>query len=431
MTYAVPFDQTKDPIQNQLRHIQAVIAQRYGLKDYGTTASGPTFKFAGLGFHAFALPDTTLDREGRPRQIELNVGNAAGGTAHGADLYRVRHEAATLLARHADLAPGDVVIRAYSQDTKVQPEILLRAALLAHELEMVSGLPVATAQAEGFLSPEAVTVVHGAIPDLAPDTVVGENGTMTYDGYRVVLLCNPNLLGQVARRDHRDLEELVRAIEPGLTHEGTWLTLLGFDKTGQQDVYEGTSIVPIAYTRALGVVETIEAALAMATEYGGAFIKPNAASGGALAVPVDPHDTADDIAAAMVPELELMASKYGPGWEATCPLAVYEFVHSQPAVLNGGGRRWDLRWAVHARPDEVHITPLLARLCPEPITETISIANARCNITGRDPGSVPVLSPAELTEAVGFDPDQLAVCAEGLYEGLRNAAAVTDLPIPA
>jgi hypothetical protein len=431
MTKAVPLDPTTDPTQNLLRHVQAVIAQRFDLKDYGTTIGGPTYKFAGLGFHAFALPDTTLNREEVWQQIELNVGNAAGGTAHGADLYRVRHECATLLARHPDLMRGDVIIRAYSPDTKVQPEILLRAALLAHEIEMLSGLPSTTAPAREQVAPDAVTVVHGAIPDLAPETFVNSDGSMTYRGHRVVLLCNPNLLGQVARREQRDLEELVRTIEPGLTHEGSWLTLLGFDKTAQQDIYEGTSIVPVAYTRTFGIDETIAAAITMANKYDGAFIKPNAASGGALAVPVDPDDTADDIAEAMAPELELMRRKYGPGWENTCPLAVYEFIHSRPAVVNGAGRRWDFRWAVHARPDEIHITPLLARVCPEPIATSISKANAVCNITGRDPGSVPVLSPVELAAAAGIEANQLAKCAEGLYEGLRNAATLADLPLPA
>ncbi len=253
---------------------------------------------------------------------------------------------------------------------------------------------------------------------------------MTYMGRRVVLLCNSNLLGQLARRDQRDLGELVRSIEPGLTHEGAWLTEFGFDKCRQQDLCAGTTIVPATYRRTSGIDETIAAALAIAQTHGGAFIKPNAASGGALALPVDPGDTAEDIAREMAPELELMARKYGPGWEATCPLATYEFVHSLPAMIGADGRRWDLRWAVHARPDEVHITPLMARLCPEPIVETISTANARCNITGRDPASVPVLSPSELMTAVGFGPDDLATCAQGLYQSLHNAARTTDLPIP-
>lgn len=246
MTHAVRFDPTMtDSTQNLLRHIQAVWAQRYGLKDYGTNSGGTTSKFPGLGFHTFALPDTTLDHHGDWKLIELNVSNAAGGTAHGADTFRVRHEGATLFARRDDLQVGDVILRAYSPDTKVQPEILVRVGLLAHEVELLSGLPVVTSPGSMSPSLDAITVVHGAIPDLAPDTEIGEDGSMTFHGHRVVLLCNSNLLGQVARRDGRDLSELVRSIEPGLTHEGSWMTELGFDKCRQQDMYESTSIAPI------------------------------------------------------------------------------------------------------------------------------------------------------------------------------------------
>ena len=155
-----------------------------------------------------------IDNDKAALEQVLGAIRGAGGTAHGADVFRVRHEAATLLARHPDLLPGDVVVRAYSPDTKVQPEILLRTALLASELEITTALPVVTVPASRRLLSDAINVVHGAIPDLASRTDITADGTMTFDGRRVVLLCNSNLLGQVARRDGHDLEELVRSLDP-------------------------------------------------------------------------------------------------------------------------------------------------------------------------------------------------------------------------
>ena len=59
MTQAVTFDPTTtDPTQNLLRHIQAVIAQRYGLKDYGTAAGGTTI--IGGGDSAAAIEEFGL-----------------------------------------------------------------------------------------------------------------------------------------------------------------------------------------------------------------------------------------------------------------------------------------------------------------------------------------------------------------------------------
>lgn len=112
----------------------------------------------------------------------------------------------------------------------------MRAALFAHKIELVSGVPVTVVPAGVTPSEDAINEVHGAIPDLAQSVTVTNDGSLTYMGQPVVMIFNPNLLGQVARRDDIDLTELVGPLRPGLLHEGTWMTCLGFDKTAQQDL---------------------------------------------------------------------------------------------------------------------------------------------------------------------------------------------------
>lgn len=425
MTLSKPYRHGDDE-ENILRHVQTVIADHFELQAY-SGAAGRMYEFPGLGTYTFALPDLCFTTESVWRLIEMNASNAAGGSTHDGDRFRVRHEVQTLLARNGRISAGAVILRPFAQDTRVLPEILVRTALLAHEVEVANGRPTFTTTPDGDLALDALNIVHGSIPAITAKLHL-ERGVLTYDSHPVVMIYNGNVLAQLARSMDTDLNDLLTTVPPGITHEGVWMTKLSFDKPAQQELFAGSSIVPVHYERVGGLDAAVATAKELAARFGGSIVKPGAASGGTLAVPVDPADTEDDIRTALLLEFDAMTRKYGPGWEATCPLAVYEFVHSRPAIVDGSPRRWDLRWAVHVRPEAVHVTPLLARTCPAPIDGRITKANGVGNITGRAHGAVSVLSPAELITAASIEEDDLAVAARGIYDGITAAVTSSGQP---
>lgn len=418
MTDNIPVDNSGP--ENLLRHLQAVWAAYLDQTDFATRRAGMTFNFPGTGIYTFMLADTTYVNDDHWVIIEINGPNAAGTSTHSADLPRVRLEVDTLLGRYGAPQPGAVVLRCYSPDTSLKPEILTRVGIFADELERKAGRPVQTLAAHGSPNQRAVSVVHGDIPELAEKLVL-ENGTLLWKNAPVTMVFNSNVLSQVARLTDRVLDDILDELDPGVTQEGTIVTRVVFNKTAQQDLFVGTEIVPLAYRRAATIAEAAREAVDMAAMYGGAVIKPNATSGGSLVQVVDGSHTVERVLADIAPEIEYMGAKYGPGWERTCPVNVFQFAHGRPAMIHGRGHRWDLRWAVNARPDCTRITPLLARLCPEPIGIEITRGSAVCNLTRRDFGAVNILEPAQLLDVTGLKESQLKLAAEGLFQGLNNA----------
>jgi hypothetical protein len=175
-----------------------------------------------------------------------------------------------------------------------------------------------------------------------------------------------------------------------------------------------------------GLDETVELALEMAASYGGAVIKPDAASGGTCVVMVDARHTRAEVERMLLEGAEKMLAKYGDGWAQTCPMRVYEFVDARPAVhpVTGEAFRWDMRLEVLARPSETLVTPVLARTCPEPIGDLITPGNSMTNLTGRVRGQNERLSPAELFERIGLSDDRLDALAAAVHRWVVNALAV-------
>jgi hypothetical protein len=198
------------------------------------------------------------------------------------------------------------------------------------------------------------------------------------------------------------------AVQPDPIHEGGEIALLGLDKIAQQSIAAKTSsITPVFSQMMLGTVDDmIDLALNVARQFNGAIVKPMAASGGTAVIPIDPSMTVDELRIEMEAAATKLESKYGPGWQETCPMGVFEFIHAMPAVTEEGGHRWDLRLQVAASPERTLITPLSARLCPEPVGDVLNRDNSVNNLTGRSTSTANRLATADLLAMLGAD-DQL------------------------
>jgi hypothetical protein len=413
--------------------MQALLA---GFDDLTDETAGPsaqvTFEFPGIDGHLYLLPDLVLDTAGRVRLVECNGSNGAGTSVADHDLPRVGHELATMAARGIVLHEDSVVITPESPDTRSTPEIRTRAALRAAYLSQATGRPVRVTPA-GRPLVAGPAAVWGPIPAIAERLALDVHG-LTYEGRPVAFLNNVNLLVELARRMGLTIMEVLELAcldRPDPVHEGAAMALLSLDKVGQQVVVGRTRTIAPVHSALLaggpGSARDLEAladaALGVARAYGGAIIKPLAASGGTGVIPVDPAMTREALLAELAAAAAKLEAKYGARWRATCPLAVFEFISIEPARTERGGHRWDLRLQVLATPERTLVTPLSARLCPEPIGTTLDRATAVNNLTGRSTSEANRLPVRDLVAMIGRDDDALAGFAGAAYDLAR--AAVT------
>lgn len=413
-------DATLDAV---LRCVQGAWAETLGLTDDGSIVAGPCFRFPGLPTWTMCLPDLILDHSGAWRATEVNVSNAAGTSSHLADLCRVHHEIGTLFARGTALPDGSALLRPYSPDTRSTPEILVRAGVVGGLLRATTGRATSMATAKSrTLAEDGLVVVVDDIPSLAHQLRL-EGSALFYRDRPVVFLNNPNLLVELARRTHTPVATILEGLNSDVLHEGKTMAALGLDKVRQQELCAGTLLVPVAAQRCDKMEEVVDVALAMADTYGGSVIKPDAASGGTGVVPVDPDASRDEVEQELLVATKKLAAKYGTNWSETCRLAVYEFVHAQPAESADGPRRWDLRLEVLVSPLETVVTPLSARLCPSPIGKRICRADSVGNQTDRSKGEAEAISPLDLCKRVGVPASALEQAASAAYDWVQRAVA--------
>jgi hypothetical protein len=410
-----------------LRAIHTDLANLEGVNTYDRSLSaGRSVSLSGLGVFTFCLPDVVIDRDGRVRLTEVNTSNAALTFPHDADTPRVTHMVDTLIGRGICASDGDVILVPRSPDTSLAPEIKIRALQMALQLRERGAIETHVRDVSiDVLPTRGVTVVTGPIPDVVAALRL-EQGMLAFRGRRVIFFSNQNLVAALARRDGIDVKAAFDSISSDTIHEGAAMAQIGIDKALQQELARGTGITPVASRRGAGLKETVELACEMAHTYGGAVVKPDASSGGTSVVMVDPQHSRRAITEMITAGRTKMLAKYGPRWERTCPLRVYEFVHVKPAVRDDGARfRWDLRFEVLARPGTTVITPTVARTCPRPIGSQITPATAMTNLTGRARGENERLSPRELLRRSGQDLEIVDEIAEGLLQWVRNALGAT------
>jgi hypothetical protein len=422
---AIPADRVA-----MLRGWHTEIATSEGVNAYSEDlVAGRSVEREGVGSFTYCLPDVLIDRRGDIRLTEVNTSNGAVTFPHQADLPRVMHMVDALLGRGKELSDGSVVLVPRSQDTPSHPEIRLRAAHFAAALHQVTGIATHVVYTAGADLPESgIVVVSDTIPQLAP-LLARTGATLWFRGREVVFFNNQNLVAAIARNERSHLNQVFAELDPAILHEGTLMGSIGMNKGLQQELAAGTGIVPIETQRGGGLDDTIQLAYEMAQTFGGAVVKPDAASGGTSVIMVDKIHDRDTIRTMIAAGADQMAKKYGAGWEDTCPIRVYEFVDALPAVrADGAAFRWDMRFEVLARPDATVITPLIARTCPDPIGPVITQGSAVTNLTGRPKGGNERLSASQLLARTGLDEELFERVADGLQAWTSNALAVAEVP---
>jgi hypothetical protein len=412
-----------------LREWHTDLAERENVNAYPETlVSAESLIRPGVGDFTFCLPDLLVDHRGDIRLTEVNASNAAITFPHLADAPRVAHMLDTLLSRRASLGDGAVILVPRASNTTLGPEIQLRAAHLAAMLGPAAGVDTHVREsADADLPQTGVTVVTDTIPNLGRK-LVREADALWFRGRQVIFFNNQNLVAEIARLEGTPLNTVFEQLDHTILHEGTLMGNVGMHKGLQQQLAAGTSIVPIDARSAHGLDATVELAYGMARSFGGAVVKPDAASGGIAVAFVDPSHNRDDIRRMLADGAARMQIKYGDGWEAICPMRVYEFADAVPVISGDDRYRWDMRVEVLARPDSTVITPIIARTCPDPIGPVITPGSAMTNLTGRARGANERLNPMQLLARTGLDEDLFERIADGLHAWICNALTVTTLP---
>lgn len=407
--------------------IQSMLAGMGDLTDETGMDVKTTFTFPGVNKHTFLMLDLVLDRSSRIRCVECNTSNAAGSSVANRDIWRVEHELAVIRARSIDVTGDVVMLTPESPDTRSTPEIRTRAILRALMVGAQSGTTVSVAHAGREMLRPGPTAVWGPIPEMADQLTLDASG-LRFRGRQVAFLNNPNLLVHLARRLQMPVEMLIEqvagnSVQPDPIHEGRAIALLGLDKIAQQNVASKTSsITPVFSQLLLGSLDDmIDLAIDVARRFNGAIVKPMAASGGTGVIPIDPSMTVDELRSEMEAAAMKLESKYGSGWQNTCPMGVFEFIHSMPAFTAKGGHRWDLRLQVAASPERTLITPLSARLCPEPMGDVLNRDNSVNNLTGRSTNTANRLATEDLLGMLNADDQLLRRFATAAFDFVQSA----------
>jgi hypothetical protein len=337
---------------------------------------------AGQGGFGIAVLDLVLDRSGKIRLIEMNGSNAGAtsfANANG-DRPRVDHFVETFSDNLLNGLPSAMVI-GYAPGTGLLHEIVDRAAAIA----IAFAAPLCTSD-EALRTEETVVVVD-SIPKLAAQ-MHQESNRLTIRDRPVIAMSNANLLPELARlgRIRPDYTTVSGFDIHAPAHEGllTWLT---HDRAAQQEVCDGTGIIPQECVLAHRIEDAVEIASYFARRQKHAFGKINGGSGssGVAFFPA----RIDPTAARNVVEnmIRHACSIYGKDAELTLwPIRFFEATFSTGYKMNGHEHLWDMRFMCLIRPECVQVMPCDMRLCPAPFDEnSLSREAVIANTTGREP----------------------------------------------
>jgi len=261
---------------------------------------------------------------------------------------------------------------------------------------------------------EEISIVCGTIPDIASH-VTCTDGILHFKGRPVAFGTNPNLLAELLRRNVIQRSGDWYDIDTTFYHEGI-CTPLVHDKAVQQDVAEGTGIVPLHNLSAY----TIEECIDVLNEFWNlglvAVGKMNAGSGGAGIEFFPPGEPAlAEIRLRNI--LDSAKAKHGDEvMKSIFPIRFFEFAESTPYSLYGNNHLWDLRFQCLIYPGYIEVTPCVIRLCPKPFDRvTYEWDGVVSNLTGRNPDSLgrQLRSPAAKRRSV---PNQTVLESVGITE---------------
>jgi len=372
--------------------------------------------------------DVTWTKERKLHIIEVNGSNAAlSSSGLGRDDRRARHM--FLAYKGKKKKSGSVVaLLAHQRGLIHIAEFYGRAGIFA---ELVADTQsTRLCDSKEALGDEEVSVVCDCIQDLADNITSDTNGHLYFKGRPVVFAANPNLLAELARRDIISKAGSEYSVDVDIFHEGHCAPLV-HDKGSQQEVAEGTGILPLVFANAFSIEECMEVIGNFHQKGMTAVGKMNAGSGGA-GIEFFPSFLSEDEISDRIAKLIASASKkYGLDvLKSMFPIQFFEFAESTPYMLYGEPHLWDLRLQCLLYPGYVEITPCVIRLCPKPFDrEKFEWDSVVSNLTGRDPIIVgrSLRSPAAMRRSQpGSVLESVGICKEDHAEIIRSCAKWCD-----
>jgi hypothetical protein len=365
------------------------------------------------GFSLFLL-DLTVTETGEIRLIETNGSNSAlSSLSERGDVTRARHMFQAFYSK-----PGygqGAALLAHQPRFLHIPEFFNRGGLFAALVDDDLGGRVHLRGPEMVPGKEAVTVVCGAIPEIA-DHITRADGGLRYYDRPVTFAANPNLLAELARREIIEFDGTEYDLDTWFYHEGPCVRMI-YDKIAQQTAAVGTDITPIPCEEVFTRAETVAAIGRFHARGATAVAKMRAGSGGTGIEFFPPTMTLPDIELRLDELIATAVEKYGDQAERTLwPVQLFEFVQSVPFSIDGNPHLWDLRVECLVSPGQVEVTPCMVRVCPAPFDPvSFDRAGVVSNLTGRAP-SLQFLRPPSALATAGIGSDELdrimAACAQ-------------------
>ena len=367
---------------------------------------------------AYWLLDVAVAEDDALVLLEANGSNAAGNTIVDGGKARIRHIVSKITEGGSDQLLGTVAVLPHGKRFHHIPEFFARALQLIaalHEKDIAAQLIYPGASPRD----DCVNVVVGDLPALAGNLYCDRE--IKYHGAPISFIQNGNILPELERQarcaDHKSLDLTV-------FHEG-YGVLIANNKGEQQDLCVDTGFSPLAWDEAHSENEFVTKVEQMLQAYSLVAIKPNVGSQG---IGVEFVGRGEFVVAKIHAQMAALRKSYGSNAALTAyPLRVFEWVKarpiSHPTSDSEGEYLWDLRVEVLVSPGEIHAIPLIARVCPAAYRadHPYDPAAIKSNLSGREPTTDNLISPAELWQRLGFNYEDRIL--EASVSWARNALA--------
>ena len=311
----------------------------------------------------------------------------------------VNHIVSKMTEGGSDGLVGAVAVLPHGKQFLHIPEFLARATQLNFALRN-QGIATEYLYPGATPAPNRVNIVVGDIATLASNLYC--DGDMTYHGAPVCFIQNGNILPELVRQGKC---EKVESLNLAIFHEGRGV-LIANNKSKQQDLCHNTGFVPLDWAEGNDVPAFVAKVERMLETFELVAIKPNIGSQG---IGVDFVGRGDFVKAKVQSQVANLRTNYGSNADLTSfPLRAFEWVKSKPIShpkRSSGEHLWDLRVEVLVSPQQIRAIPLIARVCPAEYRgdHPHNVAAIKSNLSGRDPSTDDLITPAELWHRLGFD----------------------------
>ena len=346
------------------------------------------------------LLDVTVTEDDSLALLEANGSNGAGNSIVNGGLERINHIVSKMIQSDMTALQGTVAVLPHGKRFHHIPEFLTRATQLCMALRR-EGVDAEFVYPGSSPSPDHVSVVVGDIVTIASNLYC--DAKVRYQGAPVSFIQNGTILPELVRQGKC---EKVESLDLTVFHESRSV-LIANNKSLQQDLCHDTGFRPLRWIEGDDVPSFISKVEGMLETLEIVAIKPNVGSQG---IGVDFVGRGEFVKARVQAQVATLRRDYGSNADLTSfPLRAFEWVKSKPInhpdKSSRGKHLWDLRVEVLVSPHQIRAVPLIARVCPAAyrLDHPYNPAALKSNLSGREPSTDNLITPATLWHRLGFD----------------------------